>query len=65
MERIFTLRDAREERLLAELNREHRRAVKEAKAKVRRWRAKVRQFGGDIHRETLARMEANLAKLEA
>lgn len=63
--KIFTLNDAREERILAELNRDHHRAVKEARAKVRRWKQKVRQFGGDIHRETLARMEAALAKLEA
>lgn len=58
-----TLHDARNERILAEANRDHARAVKEARAKVARWKRKVARFGGDIQRETLARMEANLARL--
>jgi len=63
--RIFTLHDAREERLLAELEREHQRALVEARKKVLHWERKVAKFGGEIHRETLARMDANLAALEA
>lgn len=61
---IFTLHDAREERLLAEARREHRRALTEARAAVRKWERKVRQFGGEVHAETLARMRARLAQIE-
>lgn len=62
---MFTLHDAREERLLAEARREHANALKEARAKVRHWEAKARQFGGEVHIETLERMRAHLAVLEA
>lgn len=61
---MFTRNDAREEKILATLNREHASAVREAKAKVRHWERKVEQFGGEIHRETLARMRANLEALK-
>lgn len=61
---IFTLHDAREERMLAEANREHRRALIEARAAVRKWERKVRQFGGEVHIETLARMRELLARIE-
>lgn len=63
---LFTLHDAREERLLYEARREHARAVREARAKVNHWEAQVARFGGGvIHVETLARMRAELAKLLA
>lgn len=66
--KIYTLRDAREERLLEDAHFEHRchmHDVAAAKAKVRHWERKVAQFDGEIHRETLARMQARLAELEA
>ena len=64
-QKVFTLRDAREEKLLMNARAEHCSALREARAKVAHWEKKVALYGGEIQRETLARMRANLAKLEA
>ena len=65
MNKIFTLRDARNEKLLMDARAEHRIALRAARAKVRHWEKQVALYGGEIQRETLARMQSNLAKLEA
>ena len=65
MRKIVTLNDARQAKAQADAQREYLRQVKHARAKVRRWERKVQQYGGSIHQETLARMRANLAALEA
>ena len=62
---IYTARDARRDAEVAQWNADHRRAVAEARAKVKHWEKLAATYGGDIHNETLARMRANLAKLEA
>lgn len=63
MNTIFTRNDAREEKMLNDMRREHVNAVKEARAKVRKWEWKVTKFGGEVQIETLARMRANLEAL--
>lgn len=62
--KIYTSRDAARAREADFANRIHRNAVREARAKVRRWERKAAKFGGAIHIETLARMKAKLAALE-
>jgi hypothetical protein len=62
--KIFTLHDAREERLLREWKRDHQRELVAARKKVLHWERKVAKYGGEIHRETLARMDAELKRLE-
>ena len=60
---IYTSRDAAKARAQAEAKREHRLAVKEARAKVKHWEAKFKMFSGPVQAETLNRMRENLAKL--
>jgi hypothetical protein len=65
--KVYTLQDARNERLQEDAAFEHRchlRDVAQAKAKVRHWERRVKQFGGEVQQETLARMQAKLAALE-
>jgi hypothetical protein len=45
------------------MNRDLDHEVKAAQAKVAYWTGKARLYGGEIHMETLARMEANLSRL--
>jgi hypothetical protein len=63
--KIFTARDARDTRHQSEAKREHRLAVRQARAKVKRWEGKVAQFGGDVQNATLARMRGRLVELES
>lgn len=62
--KIKTLWDARNERIQAEAQQDHRRELKEARAKVRHWERNFAKYGGQVQLETLERMRANLAKLE-
>lgn len=61
--KIYTSRDAAKAHEQAEAQRQHRHAVKEARAKVRKWERKVARYGGYVHRLTLLRMQQALAKL--
>lgn len=61
--KIYTLCDARREKHDAEMAREHRAAVREARAKVSHWKQRVAQFGGEVQQRTLAKFEAQLASL--
>lgn len=63
MAKVFTRNDAREEKMIADANREHAREVKECRAKVAHWKKQVAKFGGEIQAATLARFEAKLASL--
>ena len=64
--RIQTVRDARIEKLNsddASIVRERRELKAELERRVARWETKVAEFGGKVHIDTLARLRAELAKL--
>jgi hypothetical protein len=63
MTTIKTAFDAGREKHYAELNAEHRNAVKQARAKVRHWTKQVQKYDGEAHRRVLAKFEAQLAEL--
>lgn len=65
MSKLITRNDAREEKIIADANREHALEVKQCRAKVTYWKGQVRKYGGSVQRETLARFEAKLAGLTA
>ena len=56
----YTARRAKQD---AELHAEYLAERKELIAKVAKWEKKVEQFGGEIHKATLARFKAQLAAL--
>lgn len=65
MNRIITSNDLFRAHVQAEAQADHRFALREAKKKVKHWERRFKQFGGDVHRETLDRMRAKLVALGA
>lgn len=61
--KVRTVRDARLENLQAKEARQASIERRELRAKIRRWEGKVREFGGQVHVDTLARLRARLEAL--
>lgn len=64
MNKIITRRDAENARIEAEARAQFRIELREARRRVKHWQQQVARYGGEVHRETLARMRAALAALE-
>ena len=65
--RMFTVRDSRIQKLNhdAIFEEKQRRAFRaDLEQRIARWEAKVAEFGGKVHIETLARLRAQLANLK-
>lgn len=63
MTKITTVGDVRDLKRRADALRELHHQRKALRAKIRRWKAKVAKHQGEVHRETLARLETQLQEL--
>ena len=62
-QKVYTVRDAMIENRNAKEARSHAIQVRELAKKVRQWETKAAKFGGEIHKQTLAKFQAQLAAI--